>query len=96
MIVLSKCLCMNELNTIEMRTFVLRIILCICGIVVFQAKEDNKKQLFTVLFVTGQKYICCVVFFLYPWFPLGCTFLFGFFILLQKLNLCFVSTSVRV
>lgn len=91
---------MNELNTIEIRTFVLRIILCICGIVVFQAREDNKKQLFTVLFVTGQKYICAVFFFffffLYPWFPLGCTFLFGFFILLQKLNLCFVSTSVRV
>lgn len=54
---------MNELNTIEIRTFVLRIILCICGIVVFQAREDNKKQLFTVLFVTGQKYICAVFFF---------------------------------
>lgn len=56
---------MNELNTIEIRTFVLRIILCICGIVVFQAREDNKKQLFTVLFVTGQKYICAVFFFFF-------------------------------
>lgn len=55
---------MNELNTIEIRTFVLRIILCICGIVVCQARED-KKWLFTVLFVTGQKYIRAVFCFLF-------------------------------